>query len=192
MFLRGLVLLLVTVIATSCIGGPTSRVYVMSAPIASEQTTTSQGSAPTLQVETASLPAFLDNNDILVRRGPYALESSQTGHWGERLSLGITHALAADLGRRLPGYTVGMGPPHAPGDRRLRVEVDSFDVYPDGHCVLSASWSVHQKSASGLPTVGHGLFATPASAVAHADDEQLIRSMSTTVNQLADAIFRGL
>jgi uncharacterized lipoprotein YmbA len=143
---------------------------------------------PALQVETASLPAFLDNNDILVRDGRYALDSSRTGHWGERLSLGITHTLAADLTRKLPGYRVSLRRSDAPAGRRLQVEVESFDVYPDGRCVLMASWSVVQKSGVAPANIGRGVFATPALRVNHADDEQLVSAMAGTIDQLADAI----
>jgi uncharacterized lipoprotein YmbA len=182
-FLAGIALL-----SAGCIGGPSPRVYVMSEASDFRQTRTTDARLPVLQVETGSLPSFLDNSDIIVRRGPHALDSSSTGHWGERLSLGITHALAADLSRRLPGYRISLERSRAPAGRRLQFEVDAFDVYPDGHCVLAASWAIVQKSGIAPASFGQGVFATPASGVNHVKDKELVGAMAGTISQLADAI----
>ena len=190
--MRPLSLMVVTLLSAGCMGGPVSRVYVMTRASASDQTTTTDGTKPALQVEIASLPAFLDNSDILVRSGPFTLDSSSTGHWGERLSLGLTHALAADLERKLPGYRVSLERSDTPAGRRLQLEVDSFDVYPDGHCILAASWAVVQKSGAAAPVFGRGVFATPASGANPADDGVLVRAMAGTIAQLADAIVGSL
>jgi hypothetical protein len=90
----------------------------------------------------------------------------------------------------------------APNGRRLQVEVDSLDVYPDGHCVLAASWSVVAASgatvsdagASGAapPAFGRGVFVTPASSSSHADDEEIVRAMAEATAELADAILASL
>jgi uncharacterized lipoprotein YmbA len=202
MLLRPLGLFGVALLSTGCISGPESTVFVMSGPLAARSTTATDGDMPSVQVATVSLPAFLDNDDILVRHGPYALDASKTGHWGERLSLGLTHALAADLTRKLPGVRVGLERSLAPSGRRLQVEVDSFDVYPDGHCVLAANWSVVAASgaavsdagASGAapPAFGRGVFATPASGRSPADDEEIVRAMAQATAELADAILASL
>ena len=188
MVTRRLCLLGAALMAGGCMGGPASQIYVMSTAAVAERTAMTDGSIPALQVELATLPAFLDNSDILVRRGPHALDSSSTGRWGERLSSGITHALAADLARRLPGYRVMLGPPETAAGSRLRLEVDSFDVQPDGRCVLAASWAIVQRAGAAPPAVGRGVFATPAAGVSHVDDGVLVRAMAATVAQLADAI----
>jgi uncharacterized lipoprotein YmbA len=185
---RPLVLLGVAFSVPGCIGGPASVVYVMSPSMDSQQTQTTDANMPALQVETASLPSFLDNSDILIRRGPYVLDASSTGHWGERLSLGITHALRADLTRKLPGYRVSLERSETPTSLRLQLEVDSFDVYPDGHCVLAASWSIVQKSGTTPPAFGRGVFTAPASPAQHAGDEELVNAMAGAIAQLADAI----
>ena len=185
---RPLVLLGVAFAVPGCIGGPASVVYVMSPSMDSQQTQTTDAYMPALQVEPASLPSFLDNSDILIRRGPYVLDASSTGHWGERLSLGITHALRADLTRKLPAHRVSLERSETPTSLRLQLEVDSFDVYPDGHCVLAASWSIVQKSGTTPPAFGRGVFTTPASPAQHAGDEELVNAMAGAIAQLADAI----
>jgi uncharacterized lipoprotein YmbA len=185
---RPTVLLIVAFSLAGCIGGAPSAVYVMSPARDSKQTQTTDANMPAFQVETASLPSFLDNSDILVRRGPYVLDASSTGRWGERLSLGITHALSADLTKKLPGYRVSLERSETPTSLRLQLEVDSFDVYPDGHCVLAASWTFVQKSGTSPPAFGRGVFTTPASLAQHAGDEELVSAMAQTIAELADAI----
>jgi uncharacterized lipoprotein YmbA len=189
---RPLILLSLALLSIGCFGGPARRVYVMSQAINTGQPTISDVDLPTLQVETASLPSFLDSTSILVRQGPYALDSSATGRWGERLSLGITHTLAADLAHLLPGFRVSLQRSQAATSRRLDVEVDSFDVFADGHCVLTASWSIVEKSGVVAPVFGHGVFDTPASAAIHADDQQIVRAMAGVTGLLANAIARSL
>ena len=176
-------LIAVVLSLTGCVGGAVSQRYVLSEPVA-----LSAAGMTFLQVEPASLPAYLDNASILVRRGSYALVSSRTGHWGERLSLGITHALGADLARKLPAYRVGFERAAAPGGIRLQLDVDSFDLYPDGHCVLAAGWAVVQKSGAAPSAVGQGVFEIPASKVVKVDDEVLVAAMAGAIGQLADAI----
>jgi uncharacterized lipoprotein YmbA len=188
MWLRPLCLLGVALTSCGCFGGPASRAYVLSVASDSAPAQATAANFPSLQVTTAALPSFLDNSDILVRHGPHALDSSPTGHWGERLSLGITHALAADLSQKLPGYRVSLARSETPSGRRLQLEVDSFDVYPDGHCVLAASWAIVQKSGDAPVTLGQGVFTTPAAGVNHAADEELVSAMADTISQLADAI----
>jgi uncharacterized lipoprotein YmbA len=185
-------LLGVAFLSIGCSGGPARRVYVMSTAITAGQTTISDADLPALQVETVALPSFLDNSSILIRQGHYVLDSSRTGRWGERLSLGITHTLAADLTQLLPAFRVSLERSQAARSRRLDVEVDSFDVDADGHCVLTASWSIVQKSGVVAPVFGHGVFDTPAPAAAHADDQQIVRAMAGATAQLANAIARSL
>jgi uncharacterized lipoprotein YmbA len=189
---RPLILLGLALLSIGCFGGAPRRVYVLSTALTAGQSTISDVELPALQVETVSLPSFLDNTSILVRQGTYALESSRTGRWGERLSLGITHTLAADLAPLLPGFRLSSQRSQAAASRRLEVEVDSFDVFADGHCVLTASWSIVEKSGVVSPVSGHGVFETPTSAATHADDPQIVRAMAAATGQLANAIARSL
>ena len=191
-FLRPVCLMGMTFSIICCVGGPAPQVYVMTAAGDSKQAQTTDASIPALQVETASLPAFLDNSDILVRRGPYALDSRSTAQWGERLSLGITHALSADLTKRLPAYRVSLERSETPASLRLQLEVDSFDVFPDGHCILTANWTIVAKSGLTHPASSRGVFVTPNSRANHVSDAELVSAMAGTIAQLADAIVSSM
>jgi hypothetical protein len=61
--------------------------------------------------------------------GRYGLQTSPTGRWGERLSVGITQALATDLMARLPqNRVVWSDPGRQKSTRELLVDVE-------GRCV---------------------------------------------------------
>jgi len=152
--------------------------------------------AGVLQVEVVALPAYLDNTDILLRRGPHRLESVPSGHWGERLSLGLTQALAAELTDKLPRIRVVLERPESRTVRLLRVSVASFDVFADGHTVLVAEWTVVDKPRAGAsasaPVFGDGTFVTPPLSQVHPDVAALVDAMSAAVARLADGIVATL
>ena len=113
-----------------------------------------------------STPDYLDSSDILLRNGHNELKPSTTGKWGERLSVGITHALEVALGRRLPEILVTHTQFQCQTTRRIVVYVTAFDFQPDGRCVLTARWSIpgaDEKSAA-ISEQGH-IRDTPATGV---------------------------
>ena len=88
--------------------------------------TAGAAAAPVLQLRRVLVPDYLDTTDILLRVGQHELQASHTGRWGERLSVGITHALRADLADRLPKDTVLLGPSADRSARQILVTVDSI------------------------------------------------------------------
>jgi len=190
--------LTVPLLTVACWGGPRSQTYVMSTATTVADIAVNRAEVPALhevpdlQVEMVLLPAYLDNTEILLRLGPHRLEATPMGHWGERLSLGITHALANDLSGELPQYRVSLQRTEAPAGRRLRVSVDTFDVFPDGHCVLVAEWATVAKSGAGAPLLGRGTYVTPPLAMAHPDDAALVAAMSAAIAELAAGVARSL
>jgi uncharacterized lipoprotein YmbA len=182
------------------------RVYVLTAPLepaayASPSPSAVQSEAPThLGVRRVLVPDYLDTTDILLRDGRNEIKVDTTGRWGERLSKGLTQALAADLAVRLPRDSVvldasGIAP------RQLLINVEAMDVWPDGHCVIAADWSIVDRraksaAATGLTatiesveTTGSGTFATPAvTGGTDVGDANLVDAVVITVAKLADAI----
>jgi uncharacterized lipoprotein YmbA len=184
----------VSLSSVACLGGAPSQTFVLSVPTTVPMLTVNQapGTAleeiPALRVEMVLLPAYLDNTEILLRLGPHRLESAPGAHWGERLSLGLTHALAADLNGKLNRYRIILQGPQSPTARLLGVEVDSFDLFPDGHCVLAASWAIVEKSGATAPILGRGTYVTPPLAVLHPDNAALVGAMSAAVAELAEGV----
>ena len=188
---RQALFLAATLGTAGCLGGPHSQTFVMSgatAPAAIPAIPANEQASAVLQVEVVGLPAYLDTTDILLRRGAHRLESLPLGHWGERLSLGITHSLAADLTDKLPLYRVVLHRSEAPSARLLRVNVDTFDVFPDGHCVVVADWAIVEKSRGPAAVLGQGTFVTPPLAQAKPDAAALVAAMSAAVAGLAEGV----
>src|SRR3974390_3262476 len=86
--------------------GPPPVIYVLGAPPLAAVSSELLVGRPVVELKHVTVPDYLDVSDIMVRQSANALTSSQTGRWGERLSVGITRALPANLSGRLPGFVV--------------------------------------------------------------------------------------
>jgi uncharacterized protein len=183
---RTVVIALLSLLA-SCASHPSRNVYVLNS--ASDPALSAAGAttAPALQLERVLVPDYLDTTDIFLRVDQYELQASHTGRWGERLSVGITHALRADLADRLPKETVLLGRSADRSARQIRVTVDTFDVWADGHCVLKANWSLGTENRA-VVKIGRGTFTAPVAGGATGGDGAIVSSMANVVSQLADSI----
>ncbi len=160
-----------------CASNP-QRLFVLSPPAEPRQAVSPETTRPEFYLRPVVVPDFLDTTDILLRRGPNEITPSPTGRWGERLSDGITQALAAAL-----GAPVMLDPAATGSARQIVVTVEAFDVQPNGACVLTAHWTIG--NARGRATV------VTAGAAGPVDDAAIAAAMSATVVRLADAIAKA-
>lgn len=170
-----------------CISHPSRNIYVLNSVSDSAVSTAGAAAAPVLQLRRVLVPDYLDTTDILLRVDQHELQASHTGRWGERLSVGITHALRADLADRLPADTVLLGPSADRSARQILVTVDAFDVWADGHCILTANWSLETNNSAVVKN-GHGAFTVAAGGGATGGDAAIVSRMASAVSQLADSI----
>jgi uncharacterized lipoprotein YmbA len=172
-----------------CVSGRNPGLYVLSPPAGDAAVRPAAPDAPPLQVGAVRVPEFLDSTDILVRRGAGELVPSATGRWGERLSVGIRDALAADLRSRLPEFTVVETRDRDPRARRLEVNIAAFDAWADGHVVLVARWTLVAERALGDPAAGQATIRVPA-ATRHgpAGDALIVAAMTSALAELAGRI----
>jgi uncharacterized lipoprotein YmbA len=179
-------LLVVTCVGTGCASGPPARrLYVLGTPL---ESTEAAGNGPVVWLRRISLPEYLDSTDIVWRAGQHGLQTSPTGRWGERLSLGITQALATDLTARLPQNRVVWSDPGRNSTRELLVDVEGFDAWPDGHCVLSATWTLTDATNSAVLGGARETFtAAPARGEAQSD-VRVVAGMADVLGKLADSI----
>jgi uncharacterized protein len=180
------------VMVSGCSSGPAPRVFLLVAPLQSAASQTPAPDTPAVQVQTVTLPDYLDTEDILMRDSAHELQSSASGKWGERLSAGMTQALAAALVTRLPAYQLK---PPRPTDRLARqilVDVAAFDVWRDGRCALSASWTILQPGATAVALNRREVFLTPSIKPTAVGDTAVVTAMAATIDQLADAIARDM
>jgi uncharacterized lipoprotein YmbA len=103
------------------------------------------------------IPDYLDTSDILLRRGSAEVKVSATGKWGERLSVGLTHALGADLAARMPQYSI-VQDGSSSARRQLLITLTALDLWQSGRCVLAAHWSVVDQDSAVPLTAGSGTF----------------------------------
>ena len=142
---------------------------------------------PVLQLQRVLIPDYLDTTDILLRVGAHEIHESATGRFGERLSLGVTDALRSDLASQLPLYTIALAQSADRPARQILVDVDAFDVWPTGRCVLVASWTILDAHRRALLSADRGTFTTAAAGV-NPDDGAIVTAMADAVRQLADHI----
>jgi uncharacterized lipoprotein YmbA len=143
-------------------------------------------------VQKVTVPAYLDNNNILLHRGQQEALADSTARWLEPLSQGLTHALAGGLATRLPEDSIVTEGSAESSDRLLSVDVDAFDVWRDGRCILTASWTVTERGSGALLISGYGTFVTAPSRVStFLSDAALVGAVSGTVDQLTEKIAIG-
>jgi uncharacterized protein len=186
-----------SIILTGCSSTPLPHTYVLSAPADPVAGVRSEAGRPVVELPTVTLPDYLDTIDIFVRDGRNELKPSATGRWGERLSVGITHALEVSLSRRLPGFLVTHTPISGQPSRRLLVDVSAFGVQADGRCVLTARWSVSGNDSQPAAVTEQGTFVTSTAGGAGDSkgalaDAAVVSAMTAAVDQLADRIATSL
>jgi uncharacterized protein len=170
-----------------CASHPSRNIYVLNSASNSAVSTAGAAAAPVLQLQRVLVPDYLDTTDIFLRVDQHELQASHTGRWGERLSVGITQALRADLADRLPKETVSVGKASDRSARQILVTVDAFDVWADGHCILKANWSLETEDRAVVKN-GQGTFTAPVAGGATGGDGAIVSSMANAVGQLADSI----
>jgi uncharacterized protein len=171
----------------ACSSGAPRRTYLLTPPIsppASATVTPSQR----LEVRRILVPDYLDTTDIVTRSGNDEVKVSSTGRWGERLSQGLTQAVGADLEVRMPKLAI-VQDGSSRAQRQLQITITALDLWPDGRCVLAASWSVVDPDSSIPVTTGSGTFATmTAGGTTAVSDANLVDAVARTVGKLADSI----
>ena len=178
-------LLVVTCVVTGCASGSARRLYVLVTPLESTQTMANE---PVVWLRRVSLPDYLDSTDIVWRAGQHGLQTSPTGRWGERLSLGVTQALATDLMARLPQNRVVWSDPDRKSTRELLVEVEGFDAWPDGHCVLRATWTLTDPTNGAVLVGARETFTAAPAPGGTQGDVRVVAGMADVVGKLADSI----
>jgi uncharacterized lipoprotein YmbA len=176
----GIVLLL----AGCGFAAPPLRTYVLGDPALPTPGVLSETNLPIIELRTVAVPDYLDSSDILRRIGPNEVTASPTGRWGERLSVGLTQALATALSRRMPDAVIDTTPTAEP-TRRLFVDIERFDIGLDGQCLLVAHWRV-------LPADSHTALASEQATFREtavpADDAAIALAMTRAVDHLAEQI----
>jgi uncharacterized lipoprotein YmbA len=167
-----------------CAATKPPAIYILGDTGAPRPGVSSRTGLPVLEVMTVTVPDYLDTTDIMRRTGPNQVKASGTGQWGERLSVGVTDALAARLALLLPGDMIVKTEPAKPAPR-LQVQIEQFDIAPDGSCTITASWQVLSSNHANVLVTERGTF--PATATTR-DDAAVAAALSQAVTHLANQI----
>jgi uncharacterized lipoprotein YmbA len=175
-------------ITAACTSDPAPRTFLLGRRLAIATSPTVDSDGVPVQVQTVTVPDYLDTEDILLREGAHGLAASPGARWGERLSAGMTHALTAALVTRLPDYRVAPARPPDPLARQVLVDVTAFDVGRDGRCELRAGWTISVPGSASPSLRRQAVFVTPAVGGFPAPDATVVAAMAATVDRLADAL----
>nr|WP_269435143.1 PqiC family protein [Enhydrobacter aerosaccus] len=138
---------------------------------------------PVVELLRVRVPDYLDTKDVVTTSGG-RIVVHEKARWGERLSLGLTRALAASLGTRLPGIFVSTASPPERPTRQLSVDVATFEI-TDHQLILTATWTITDGSDSRTQTAER---AAIVEALSSQDDNALVAAMSRAVSDLAAKI----
>ncbi len=179
-------------IVAACTSGPPLRTFVLTPALAPAEIAPLPAS-PTARIflRRVRVPDYLDTTDIVLREGSNEVKVSDTGHWGERLSQGMTHAVAADLEVRLPSDVVALEASGA-AERQLLISVNALDIWPDGRCTLTATWTIVDHDTGHAAVSRGGTFGSAPSESVGAGDARLVDALSRTVAKLADTIAKDI
>ena len=182
-FLAGMLLL-----AAGCLSHPEYRhIYSLDGAVDVPTQAVAVEAHAVIQLQRVLIPDYLDTDDILLRVGAHEIHESSTGRFGERLSLGITHALRSDLALRLPQYTIALAQSADRPTRQILVNIDAFEVWPTGRCVLVADWTVLDADRKASLSGERGTFETVAVGL-NPGDGAIVAAMADAVRQLGDRI----
>jgi uncharacterized lipoprotein YmbA len=170
-----------------CAGPPPSEYVIGTAPAPARVTTPLTG-RPIIEVKPVQLPDYLDTRDLLVRSGNKVV-ASQSGRWGERLSVGMTRALATSLAARLRGVQVTTAAPVEHPSRQVLVDVTAFEASANQELVLVARWAIIDGSGRSTLLSEQTALTEP---VTNMDDSAVVTAMSRAVEDLASAIATGI
>jgi uncharacterized lipoprotein YmbA len=171
-----------------CASGRVRQIYVLNDAVDIPKDNQAAAGRSELQLERVLVPDYLDTTDILWRAGEHELKESSSGRWGERLSSGFMNALWADLAVRLPQDRVMLAGPAEKSARQIRVNVEAFDVWPDGRCVLAANWTILDRDRTVVLAAGGGTFVVPSDGSGKPSDSAVVSGMAEALRRLADSI----
>jgi uncharacterized protein len=166
--------------------GPPPELYVLGDAARPKPEPVSQLDDSIVEVKPVRIPDYLDTTDIFTRGPGGRIVASQSANWGERLSVGVTRAVATSREARLPQLVVTTSPPVEHPRWRMLIDPDAFEVQPGGPSVLTARWSIREGSN------GQKLSEALSTPVGRGSDPEVVETMIRQVDQLVDRIAPAL
>jgi len=187
-FLSGLVLAILELSACGS-SGPPPKLYVLGDTAQVGTGEVSQLSYPVIELKPVRIPDYLDTTEILIRQAGGHIVASESARWGERLSVGVTRAIAISLDTRLPHVAVTTSPPLEEPRWQILIDIDEFETQAEGQCVLSGRWSIWE--GRGREKFNEERISL-ATQVGKKSDAEVVAAMTRQVDQLAGRIALAL
>jgi len=129
----------------ACGSAPPLRYYTLVPPAGGA---TASPSAPAFQFELlpVTIPAQVDQPQMVVREGGQGVSVLQGQRWIAPLADELRGALAADLSRDFRAQDVTGLPSQGKSTVRIKLDVRRFDSVPGSYAYLDAAWSVRSLS----------------------------------------------
>ncbi len=178
-----------------CSASAPARLFLLTPPqqVAAASATQVDSTPIFIQLRHVTVPDYLDVDSILVRDDRHQVKALPGARWAERLSTGITRALAAMLTAQMPDDAIL---PTRPVDKRalqILIDVDALDLWRDGRCVLRATWSIVEPGTDKVLRTGRwesGGDAANTNAMPDAD--AVVTSTAAALEDLAAELVRAV
>jgi uncharacterized lipoprotein YmbA len=180
----GLAMIAAALLLTGCGSYPLPTVYALGDPGPATPDVASDAGRPVFDLRTVTAPDDVDTTDILRSEGANRVVASPTGRWAERVSVGVTQALAAALSRRLPDVVIETRSAYE-APRRILVDIDRFEIGSSGRCLIAARWGITGADGKTGPWSDQGTFVETATS---GTDAAAAAAMTLAANELADHI----
>jgi uncharacterized lipoprotein YmbA len=136
----------VAAFAAGCSSAPPSSFYTLSHAVAPAATSAVPSSQLSVVVGPVSIPALVDQPQMVVSTGPNQISVDEFHRWASPLASDISRVVAENLVAMLGTARVSQfqGALNAPADYRVAIEVQSFVSEPGEAATLNAVWIVRR------------------------------------------------
>jgi uncharacterized lipoprotein YmbA len=175
--------------AAGCASAP-SRFYTLSPVAAPAGAPVAKAPGLTVVVGPVSIPAIVDQPQIVVSTGPNQVTLDEFNRWASPLANNISRVVAQDLVAMLgtPRVSLFQQSLNADAEYRVAIEVQGFESMPGEAATLDAAWVV-RRTRDGRAETGRTSVREPATgggfdalAAAHS------RALARMSQDIADAI----
>jgi len=176
-----------------CVHTDSTNFYVLTPLEASRGTPELPAVDPALVVGIGPirLPSYLDRPQVVTRDGRNKLHLAEFDQWAEPLNDSFSRVLAENLSILVPAKQVVVLPSRTsiPCDYRVSVNVNRFECTQDGHCSLTAHWSISKEEGKRELVARSSSFGESATG---GDLESAVHAMNLALEKLSRALAKAI
>ena len=139
-----------TLLLSACASAPLHYYTLVPAAtdVSTEPTTAQTPTALPFELLPVSVPAQVDQPQLVVRRSGQSIALLSGERWIAPLGDEVRSALSADLTRQLHNRDITGLPGNAQSRLRIKLDLRRFDSLPGSYALIDATWSVRLSPAS--------------------------------------------